>query len=417
MLLEFRTSNFRSFKDEQVLSLVANSDDSLIKNTTPTNIKAIPSVVNAALVYGANASGKSNWLQAFSAMINMVLHSNALAYGVGIPFFAPFFDEEHQNMPCEFEVDVLIGGNRYQYGFAITQQYVDREWLLFYPAGKGKAQEWFDRQYNNKDTNVLKHYAFGSQLKGRKASIVDGVQPNQLFLAKAGNLEQIQPLLNWFNHDVKGLNPTNDTQTIPSLLSNQIEQSDLLEFIQLADPNISDIELKPVLVKNAGLEFHFDGAKFTSKEVPEKEEEQYVPWFIYKHENGGKSARLPFDHLSAGTQRLFGIYAHFIDVVKQGKLMVVDELDERLHPNLVRSLIRLFQNSQTGAQLICTVHDTNLLDTNLIRRDQVWFVQKRADHSSYLYPLTDYSPRKTERLDIGYLTGRYGALPFLDEDN
>jgi AAA15 family ATPase/GTPase len=147
-----------------------------------------------------------------------------------------------------------------------------------------------------------------------------------------------------------------------------------------------------------------------------EESEMLVP--VFQHATSKGSAKFELNEESDGTQRLYGLAAPVIDVLKRGRILVVDELDSSLHPLLVRRLISMFHDpsmNKAGAQLIFSTHDTSLLDHSLFRRDQVWFTEKDSDQATRIYPLTDFSPRKREAWERGYLTGRYGAVPFFSE--
>jgi len=141
----------------------------------------------------------------------------------------------------------------------------------------------------------------------------------------------------------------------------------------------------------------------------------YVPMFQHVTENG--SATFEFEDESGGTQKLFALAGPLFDILKNGSVLIVDELDRGLHPLLIRQLVTLFQNPESnahGAQLLFTAHETSLLDPDLLRRDQIWFTEKNAEQASTLFPLTEFTPRKNEAFESRYLSGRYGAVPILN---
>jgi hypothetical protein len=183
------------------------------------------------------------------------------------------------------------------------------------------------------------------------------------------------------------------------------------EFLISADISIADIDVVPRKGFMQTVKFDLKTGK---SDVNTEERDMLIPQFRHETEQG--SATFEFGDESLGTQRLFALAGPVLDILKTGRILIVDELDSSLHPLLVRRLISLFHNPKinvTNAQLIFTTHDTSLLDPELLRRDQIWFVEKNREQATTLYPFTDFSPRKREAWERGYLMGRYGALPFI----
>lgn len=414
MLVEFRVKNYRSLCDEQVLSLVASSDKSLLEShTLTTGIKAAPHLLKSAVVYGANASGKSNLIKALQYMRNMVLESATLKPGQTFDRLRPFqLDANSAQLPTEFEISIILDGVRYQYGLAMTVQRITREYLLVYKAFK--PQRWFDRRF---DADTGKDvYEFGTGLKGAKNLWEGATRPNALFLSMAVQLnsEALRPVFDWF---ARGLVIFNEQSPLnPQVSIQMLQQADqrgrLCAFLAAADTSIADIEVRTRAVSGPTLHIDMQAGK---TEVRTEEMEEQELRFLHVTDQG----RAEFDVAdeSNGTRNLLLLAGPVLNILTQGLTLVVDELDTSLHTLLVQALVRLFHQPELntgGAQLIFTTHDTSLLDAyGLFRRDQVWFVEKRPDQSSHLYPLLDFSPRKNEALERGYLQGRYGALPFL----
>jgi len=195
------------------------------------------------------------------------------------------------------------------------------------------------------------------------------------------------------------------------LLQSEAGKQAVRDFLVSADISISDV----VSVSRPGFQHQFlvgpEGPKFSREE-----REMLMPQFVHKTEHG--SATFELHEESQGTQRLYALIAPVLDVLKNGRVLIVDELDSSLHPLLVRRLVRMFHMPEfnpLGAQLFFSTHDTSLLDRTLFRRDQIWFTEKDRDQATGLYPLSDFSPRETEAWEKGYLIGRYGAVPFFDE--
>ena len=394
MLIEFRISNFRSLRDEQVLSLVASKDKSLASShTVSTGVGATPALLRSAAIYGPNAGGKSNLIKALQYMRGVVVESATIAPNQ--PFSVqPFrLDAAFAGMPTEFEVTFLIDGVRYQYGFAMNAERILSEHLLVYKAFK--PQHWFTRRHDPATGRDV--YDFGPALKGQKSVWESATRPNALFLSMAVQLnsEQLAPVFDWFARQLVVFNEhamLNPRVTLQMLRDPAAKRS-ICAFLNAADISIADIDV--VTRKD-----HEDELRFT-------------------HATSKGAAVFGITEESSGTRNLLFMIGPILDIVRNGLTLVVDELDTSLHTLLVRRIIQLFHDTALntrGAQIIFTTHDTSLLDAHdLFRRDQVWFVEKDRDQASRLYSLTEFSPRKGEALERGYLMGRYGGLPILGE--
>jgi len=417
MLVEFRIKNFRSVRDEQVLSLVASKDKTLRDtHTLDTGLKAAPSLLRSAAVYGANASGKSNLIKALQYMRGVVAESATVIQPGQTYAVQPFrLDAGSAKEPTEFEVTFIVDGVRYQYGFAMTSQRIVGEHLLVYKAFK--PQRWFTRHFDAEAGKDV--YDFGPGLKGPKNLWEGATRPNALFLSMAVQLnsEALRPVFDWF---VNGLVIFNEQAQLSPQVSIQMlkqaeERKQICDFLTAADISIADIEV--VTRKVPGQSLHFDLVAGKT-EVRSEEMEEHQLRFSHVTDQG----KAEFDLMdeSSGTRNLLFLAGPVMDILRKGLTLVIDELDTSLHTLLVRELVRLFHRPEVntgGAQLIFTTHDTSLLDApDLFRRDQVWFVEKDRDQSSTLVALSDFSPRKNEALERGYLIGRYGGVPFLSHD-
>jgi len=415
MLIEFRVKNFRSLRDEQTLSLVADKDKSLQEsNTMPSGIKAAPTLLRSMVIFGPNAGGKSNLIKALQFMRDVVAES-ASVMQPGQTFHTQSFRFEGTSVaqPTEFDVSFVLDGIRYQFGFALTAQRITREYLLVYKAFK--PQLWFERYFDEESGKDL--YDFGTGLKGPKSVWEGATRPNALFLSMAVQLnsEQLQPVFAWFVNQLAIFNeitPLGQHFSIEMLRKPEGKRA-ICDFLTSADISISDIEV--VTRKVSGQAVHFDVA---AEKTEVRNEEQEVHELLFHHVTDHGEAVFSLGDESMGTRNLLFLTGPVLEILDKGMVLVVDELGSSLHPLLVRRLVELFQNSRfnkKGAQLIFTSHDTSLLDQDLFRRDQIWFVEKDRDQASKLYPLSDFSPRKNEALERGYLMGRYGALPFLGD--
>ena len=415
MLVEFRIKNFRSLRDEQVLSLVASKDKTLEDtHTFSTGLTAVPRLLRSAVVYGANAGGKSNLIKALQYMRGVVLESATVIQPGQTFVVQPFrLDELSANQPSEFEVTFVLGEVRYQYGFAMTPQRIVSEHLLVYKAFK--PQRWFERHFDAESGKDV--YEFGPGLKGAKTLWEGATRPNALFLSMAVQLnsDAMRPMFDWFSTGLVIFNE--QAQLSPHTSIQMLKQADggkqICDFLTAADISIADIEV--VTRKVPGQAVHFDLAAGKT-EVRSEEVEENQLRFSHVTEQG----RAVFDLLdeSNGTRNLLFLTGPVLDILKKGLTLVIDELDTSLHTLLVRELVRLFHRPEVntgGAQIIFTTHHTSLLDApDLFRRDQVWFVEKDKDQASTLVALAEFSPRKNEALERGYLMGRFGGVPFLN---
>jgi hypothetical protein len=414
MLVEFRVKNFRSLRDEQVLSLVASKDKTLRDtHTLPTGLKAAPSLLRSAVIYGANASGKSNLIKALQYMRGVVAESATVIQPGQSYAVQPFrLDAQSADQPTEFEITFILGDVRYQYGFGMTPQRIVSEHLLVYKAFK--PQRWFKRHFDAETGKDV--YDFGPGLKGPKNLWEGATRPNSLFLSMAVQLnsETLRPVFDWF---VTSLVVFNEQEKLnPQISIQMLQQAEgrkqICDFLTSADISIADIEV--VTRKVPGQAVHFDLVAGKS-EVHSEEVEEHQLRFSHVTEQG--KAVFDLADESSGTRNLLFLTGPVLDILRKGLTLVVDELDTSLHTQLVQALVRLFHRPEVntcGAQLIFTTHDTSLLDAyGLFRRDQVWFVEKKKDQSSELYSLIDFSPRKNEALERGYRQGRYGAVPII----
>lgn len=421
MLIDFKVKNFRSIKDEQLLSMVATSRKEFVDSHTffPTSSKSL-SLIKTAAIYGSNAAGKTNIIKAIDVMQKIVLESGTKYQRGDKLDLKPFlFDADNKNEPSEFEINFVFDKVRYQFGFTATSEQIMEEWLIAYP--NNKPQNWYARVYNQKSKEY--QWQFGDKLTGKKQLWQESTISNALFLSTAVRLnsEQLKPIFDWFADKLKivgsaGLSPS---FTMKECL-NEKYKKDVLTFLRTADMDIEDIEV--------------DVGEFDFSELPDdiptdlkkqsaddlKGKKLIKGAKFYHLDNNSKKTALDLDDESDGTQKLFSLIGPWIDSLENGNVLFVDELHDNFHPLMVKFLVDMFHNlemNKAKAQLIFTTHETSILNQEIFRRDQVWFCEKQ-NKATKLYPLTDFSPRKgAEDLEKGYLSGRYGALPFFQDIN
>lgn len=430
MLIEFNVTNFKSIKEKQTLSMAAidklkDSDeieqiDAGRRVLTTPNSK-LPNLLATAVLYGANASGKSKLIDALAFMEYFVVRSQQhMQSGEPIEVTPFLFDQESAKAPSEFEVLFIHNNVRYQYGFAVTKERVHKEWLLAYPCEK--VQNWFYREYDN-DTQKYT-WKFGAKFKGAKKILEYATRDNGLFLAAAVQLnnEQLRPIFEWFQ---KGLLIIGQTYNMPDIftfeqcLANEDSKRAVLEMIKCADPSVCDIEVEKI---DPTKKEWFNRLPLEKREkLLDKYKVFFVPETKFVHmDKQGAPVELDFDDESEGTKNLFSFIAPMREVLEDGKILIIDELNNSLHPLLVRKLIEFFHNpeiNKNNAQLIFSTHDASLLDKTLFRRDQIWFTEKNQENATTLYSLSDFKVRKEEAIGKGYLQGRYGAIPCFGGDS
>lgn len=392
MLAEFRVSNYRSFKDEQVLSLIATSEES--KGTNSVEVGGY-NILKSAVVYGANASGKSNLIKAMACMIEIV--SNSAGYKPDQPLpVTPFaFDEKAKTRPSTFEVTFFMDGIRYQYGFSATSKKITREWLLSWP--KGRSQTWFERDIEEDEPY------FGPSLRGQNKAILGKVKGNSLFLSTAAQWdhEQLSKIYKWFEEEFRELPPRKSgTQVTDQLFFSMKNIEEGAEYYNLAME----------LLKSA--DFGIDGIDI--EKIDFSKLSGYSKRFT--HCNGKYS--LSIEEESDGMQKFYALLGPLLESIEYGYTIFEDGLELNMHPLLTRKLIEFIRDLEgvdnKCAQLIFTTHDTTLLDPELFGRDQVWFTEKDKQGATQLYSLADYKDvRKGEPMQKRYLAGRYGAIAIL----
>lgn len=415
MLIEFSVANFRSLHERQTFSLTKAVGKELI-DTNTFNTKAFNSfeLLRSAVVYGANASGKSNFIQALQTMKGIILESATGQRGDKLPVTPFRLSSVSIHEPSEFEATFIINKVRYQYGFSTTAERIHEEWLLAYPMGR--PQRWIDRVWNA--TTQTYDWALGEKLIGEKQLWQKSTRENALFLSTAVQLnsKQLQPVYDWFSKKLHLTNIGGWSPTFSASLCEKDEKEHVLDFLHAADLNIEDIIINK--------------EEFDVETLPDDMPE-HVKVEILREMKGkqlldiktvhksveGSLITFDFQDESDGTGKLFSFAGPWIDTLANGYVLFIDELHDNLHPNLVKFLVQLFHSSQTNpnnAQLVFTTHETSILNQDVFRRDQIWFSEKDQTQASKVYPLTDFSPRKgRENLELAYLSGRYGGLPYI----
>lgn len=413
MLIEFSVANCLSFDERQTLSMVKSHSDELPNNAYSVEKAKDLHLLHSVAIYGANASGKSNFIKAFRLMEQIVTTTSQRGDELDVTPFK--LNQKNTTEPSEFEVVFVIDGVRYQYGFSADKYQIYDEWLYAYP--KNRPQKWFERVWINDEKRHT--WQFSSLFLGNKRLWQESTRDNALFLSTAVQLnsEQLKPLFDWFELlrfiGVGGVSPAYTAQ-----LCTKEQKSEVVRFLRTADFNIHDIQVQiedfdeDVLPSDMPLEIK----QHLSKTLKGKKHIKSIETIRYDNENN--AVYFDLNEESDGTRKVFAFSGPILDVLKRGSLLCIDELNQNLHPKLVQFLVDLFHNPKSNprhAQLIFTTHETSILNQNIFRRDQIWFCERNNQQSSILYPLSDFSPKKgKENLENVYLSGGYGAVPFID---
>ncbi|QNF10901.1 AAA family ATPase [Klebsiella variicola] len=415
MLIEFNVENYLSIKNKQTLSLIASKSNELSENVFKTEGTMNLNVLKSAVIYGANAAGKSNLLLAVRAMMELVLQSASnLQVGEKIEVYPFKLDSESIAKPSEFEVVFIAEGIRYQFGFSATEDQIIDEWLYAYP--KGRPQKWYYRSWDVERQDY--DWDIGSSLMGEKQVWQRSTRNNALFLSTAVQLnsEQLKPVFNWFKKTLRLSSISGWGSTYSAKRCADENKSDILNFLKAADIGIDDVLVKKEKFNPEDLpsDMPEDIKKIVISNM--KDKDVFDITTVHYNERG-EAVNFSLEEESHGTQKLFSLAGPWLDSLENGYVLLIDELHDTLHPKLVEFLVELFNSPITnkkGAQLIFSTHETSILNQSVFRRDQVWFCEKNESGETHLYPLTDFSPRKgRENLESAYLDGRYGALPFI----
>ena len=442
MLIEFSVSNYLSIKEAITFSMVASNAVKELESPTEgvNNIfwdkNNKNKYLKSAVVYGANGSGKSNLLSAIGFYRRFILSSSNDRQADDEIRTIPFLlSTETENTASSFEMVFVIDTIRFRYGFEATKKTVTSEWLFgFDTENSNKESSYFTRE--NQDIKVFnKNFKEGKGLENK-------TRPNALFLSTVAQLngEVSNKIQNWLKTNINvisGLEDATTGYTIGRFQDQKEFRKKIINFFKLINLGIEDIKIEETALDNLSKisTKKREDEKIAAliqelqKELKERmkkggdAKEITINAFHKKFDEANKlidTIALDFELESKGTQKLFGLLGPWFDTLEKGKILIVDELDSRLHTKLTAELLKIFQSSinTKNAQLIFASHDTNLLRNDLFRRDQIWFTEKDNTGSTDLYSLVEYkinqatSVRNDASFEKDYLIGKYGAIPY-----
>lgn len=411
MLVEFSVENYRSIAEKQTLSFVASKQRSDAEGAPAVEHPGFPHrLLTSAVVYGPNASGKSNLFRALMSFKNAIRDSAVPAGRISSNGFEPFrLDIEAANRPTTFELIFIRNGIRHQYGFAVDMEKIVDEWLIV--VASRSPQLLFQRTSGAAPK-------FGKHLRGEKRRIHELTRPDALYLSVAAQLnhEQLGAIHKWLLDHVMVIQAKFVSAALTAELASDSSDADAVASML----KVADLGIEKVLVRrHEKPPEQSRQSEADPKTLVRAKGDDYLEVLTQHRRSDGSLVN--FDLMadeSDGTFRYFTILAPLFHCLGRGGAIAVDELDDSLHPLLVRRIVSWFHDPQVnklGAQLLFNTHDTTLLDPSLFRRDQILFTEKDQHGKTRLYSLLEFSPRKTEALQKGYLEGRYGAIPFLGE--
>lgn len=397
MLIDIKIGNFLSFKDVVNFSMMSSP-----KETEESTVFAVNNfeLLKSAVIYGANASGKSNLLKAVAFMRRFVCESSKESQATEPIKVNPFkLSTEHENKPSLFEMTFLCNHKKFRYGFEVDQKRVHSEWLFFVPT----------RTEANLFLREREHIKIGKYFKEGKG-LGNKTRPNALFLSVAAqfNGEISTNILQWFKNlnILSGLDDNSHIGFTLNQLDNKKTLKRCLNLLKIADMGIENISINEI--------------KIDPGKPPEKTTvlTHHFKYDKDMNEAGIENFDLAKDE-SEGTQKFLYFTGPLLDTLDNGKILFVDELDARFHPITTRFIIQLFRSKQTNphnAQLIFATHDIKLLDKKLFRKDQIWFTEKDKYGATDLYSLIEYKDEDDNlSFEDSYMMGEYGAIPFLSE--
>ncbi|HQU82674.1 MAG TPA: ATP-binding protein [Pyrinomonadaceae bacterium] len=415
MLIDFTVENFRSIKEPVTLSAIAQthkkntSDDKITKPFSYPKRKL--EILPVLGIFGANASGKSNVLNALGQLLDFLFLSSdyeRFASHLRFNFVKPYLlNSTDSKRPTKFEVRIFIEGNIYIYQVSIRQNIILEEKLEYIPQEleRTSTRLIFERKWNSKSESytVENGKDFGETYREIQISLKES-QAFLGFLMKNLKNELLEPIINWLRLRWRS----------NSLDENDYDQRFSCILIDQFQSNFPELKKK---VSKIMKKFDTGIEEIEIKKIKSESDIDYEVSVIHKTNKG--TIKWLLEEESLGTKKLFALATKLFWAFEHGGLMIVDELGASTHPNINREIVKLFQNkkiNKNNAQLIFTSHDSSLLGKGILRRDQIWYTQKRADGSTELYSLSDFGVRKDLSVEKAYLDGRLGAVPFLPSD-
>lgn len=408
MLLEFSCSNHKSIRQKILFSTLAGKDNTGEKHLV--NFGDIR-VLKSSVIYGANGSGKSNFINAISFVKDLVLQSIKNQPGDG--FSQTPHKLESSSSDSEYSLQFVANNVRYAFGFTLNQHIIKEEYLYYFP--KGRKNKIYERSGETFET--------GTKFNGKLTTCKDVLKPNRLLLSCAANfssVDEIEKAFSFFRDDLVIYDPNFGSDqwmdySLTQINENSSIKNTVLSFMRGLDLDVRDIDVK------------IEQSNFPQDRLPLPNflSDDFKNWLLQEKIRTVR-AKLVYDYFetdlmteeSTGIKKLISFLCPLLDIMVKGKTLICDELETSMHEALVHGILKMFMESSINAQaqIIFTTHDTSLLDLDIFRRDQIWFTElKKEDRSTDLFSLAEIkNVRKDKKFGKGYIAGQYGAIPMLN---
>jgi AAA15 family ATPase/GTPase len=396
ILVEFRVSNYKSFKEMAEFSLVATKDKTNEKGSV--SIIDGERILRCAAIYGANGSGKSNFISALLYMRFLISFYNRKGAEWGEEEQTYRLDQTSQKKPIYFEAIFFNEGVRYRYGFEIKQKTIVSEWLFVLSSSR-------ETKLFTREGSVIE---FGRNFKEGKA--IKTVRPERLLLtiiAEVDNKSISQSIVDWFGYTNMASGIYSGIGYTEHVLEHHggDDKQKILNLLHRFDVQIADIFINP-----------------ERADAIDEDDVLIIMRNVYKGSEIVGQEKFLLSDESDGTRRLVGLAGYLVEALDHGNPIIIDEIEAKLHPLVTRTIIELFNDPEfndNNSQIVFTTHDTNLLNGHALRRDQIWFTEKDRFGASHIYSLADYKekPRKDVSHEKNYIKGRYGGIPFIGDIN
>jgi AAA15 family ATPase/GTPase len=436
MLIRFTVSNYLSFNEEIEFSMIPGKCRSHAHHVVKGNKRGSINVLRAGIIYGANASGKSNLVKAMSFARHLIINGTRPKKHIPRAHFK--FDASCVNKPSRFEFEFKLKKEAYAYGFELDSQRIHDEWL--YKITKTTQKKIFERHTldNNESKVEFGDFPFNDKREQKLVNLMK-TRENQLFLTQSieAGIKQFEHIINWFRKLIIIFPGAYDHGIELAIEKNETIHHLLLDFLERFDTGISVISTKQMDLKNDAaalpeeiqtrLTETLETGKMTILNTPnnvrclvsmnkQNELEVFKLMANHKIKDSTNETSLEIKDESDGTQRLLDLIPVLYLVLNEDYVCIIDELDRSMHPKLSFNILEMFLDNRANheSQLIVTTHETSLLNLNLLRRDEIWFVEKNKDGASSVFSLEEFVPRYDSDVRKGYLLGRFGGIPILN---
>jgi uncharacterized protein len=435
MLVSARFKNLFSFDGEETISFVAGKTQNHKDHVAAGSGRGDPSILKSALIYGANASGKSNLIKCFSVVRRMILKGTRPDERIKrVPFK---LRKAAINEPSSFEIVIKVDSDKYAYSVSFTDREIVAEKLTL--VGKTAEKDLFQRS-NTEGKDQIIPGTFLKKAADRKffEFIARGTRPNQLFLTESveRNSPWLKPIHQWardkliiiypetwrdaFEQLVRPNNRLHDDyHTFFEMLGLGIDGVEVRELDPVADRGLVPEKVVQAITRdlpsgNSVTIFNTSNGRFRFIRESTGDLKGYKLVMKHKACDGAEAVDFDVNEESDGTRRLLDLIPILVDLTEQDRVVLIDEIDRSMHPQLSRAFFEFFFfNSSPRSQILATTHDLDLMDLDLFRKDEIWFVEKDTRSASHVYSLEEFKPRFDKDIRKGYVQGRFGAIPIV----